>query len=418
MLRIRPLAASAGMALILGLGLVVPSARGQERAAIRLSQVRLALPPSDKALALRQALVKGLLVQETTPGEYVGSASQMNATAVPLGIEQESSNIGFNQMVGEDMATALREVVKFHSVRHGGFPRGHAVEIAWQEKYSPKDGPSGAVACALLLESLLTGVTMAEDFAVTGDLNADGKVEPVGGVPAKVRGAKEKGCHVVAVPAVCDRQIADVVLLDGPAMLWSTQVFGISTFDEALAVGRSQRDEKLARALAEFGEVQRVLAQRGAGLLTNPKVQEKLRIVVEAAPNHLSARQLLLVASGKSPTQLSPAGSINLVEALGQRILLLTENQSTTGAGLAPDELTRSLNELGRMRPKLDKRTWAYADSVLTLCTVIRDLNKDTARTEAKRTDQQKRLNEALAATRQSWAKLKADKDFMAECMK
>ena len=38
------------------------------------------------------------------------------------------------------------------------------------------------------------------EFACTGDISADGNVQKIGGVGAKVRGAARKGCELVAIP--------------------------------------------------------------------------------------------------------------------------------------------------------------------------------------------------------------------------
>ncbi|WP_075089859.1 S16 family serine protease [Verrucomicrobium spinosum] len=128
-------------------------------------------------LKRRNASVGGLLVVPLGGSRYAGKTSRLSISALKLDYGGPAS-VAFNQEVGPSMTTALGEVVKFHSVRHDGALRDHRMELSFDDKYSPKDGPSAAVACALLLESLVTGVELDPGFSVTGDMNADGRYSP------------------------------------------------------------------------------------------------------------------------------------------------------------------------------------------------------------------------------------------------
>ena len=138
----------------------------------------------------------------------------MNATATPLDKRGNPTNIRFNQRVGKAMDSALKEVTKYLRVKHDTWPSGYDIEIAFEDRFTAKDGPSAAICCALLLDSLVSGKTIDPFFAVTGDMNADGSVQPVGGVPAKVRGAFSKSCKYVAIPTKNARSLSDLVLLN------------------------------------------------------------------------------------------------------------------------------------------------------------------------------------------------------------
>jgi len=107
----------------------------------------------------------------------------MNATIVP---SQGPFEVIFNQETGDSMSSATKEVKKFISVRHDENFSDYTVELAFANKYTPKDGPSAAVACALMVDSLITGKAIDSGFAVTGDMTAAGKINPVGGVEGKV----------------------------------------------------------------------------------------------------------------------------------------------------------------------------------------------------------------------------------------
>ncbi len=319
--------------------------------------------PADE-LAIKQSKVKGLLVRPLATGENAGMASQMNATATPAEDAGRLLRVRFNQDVGGMMEGALKEVLKFLQVRHDDWPRGQVVEIAFEERYSPKDGPSAAVACALLLDSLLTGDAIDPAFAVTGDMNADGSVKPVGGVPAKIRGAAGKGCTVVGVPIENAPALTDLVVLDGASPLAAIQVFTLETFDQAKALAAAEKGEELAAAIADFALVQRAVEGRGAGILRNPKVVAKLREIVARAPNHLSAKLLLDAAVGGLPRQLSLVGSLEAIERSAATVLEAARGQKDGIGALDKDELAAAIIELRRTRAKLDERTRDYADSI------------------------------------------------------
>ncbi len=379
--------------------------------ALLLALLSPALLAADAAPPRLQSKVKGLLVIELPNGKTAGTASQMNATAVKS--EESALQIRFNQDVGKAMDLATSEVSKFIQVRHHNrLPEGYRIELSFADKYSPKDGPSAAVASALLVDSILSNHELADDFAVTGDMNADGSIQPVGGIVAKIRGARLKGCAIVAVPGTNETAVSDGYIMDGIRELRSIQVFSVVTFDEARALAANTRSDNLSRALAEFSQVQQALT-RDEKFVHNPKVLEKLRQVIELAPNHLSAKYLYLHGTRRAPRTLSLVGSLMAIDEADTAFAQMLDDGSFTETSGSSDVLFKFEGELTRLKPMIDKRTVGYCDSYLGLAQYIRDI-----RSRRIYTPQMKReLLSAVARVRNERKALFSNEEIREELM-
>ncbi len=94
----------------------------------------------------------------------------------------------------------------------------------------PKDGPSAGVTMMTALVSLLTGVRVRHDVAMTGEITLRGRVLPVGGIKEKVLAAHRAGIKRVLLP---ERNVAD--LEEVPQEIKSELEFiGVSRMDEVL----------------------------------------------------------------------------------------------------------------------------------------------------------------------------------------
>ncbi|MGH6737017.1 MAG: endopeptidase La [Methyloceanibacter sp.] len=74
----------------------------------------------------------------------------------------------------------------------------------------PKDGPSAGVAMFIALVSLLTGRTVKNDVAMTGEISLRGLVLPIGGVKNKVLAAVRAGIATVMLPERNKKDYEDV----------------------------------------------------------------------------------------------------------------------------------------------------------------------------------------------------------------
>jgi ATP-dependent Lon protease len=94
----------------------------------------------------------------------------------------------------------------------------------------PKDGPSAGITMATALASLLTGRSVKDDVAMTGEITLRGRVLPVGGIKEKLLGAHRAGIKTVILS---HRNEAD--LDDLPEELRNEMTFElVETMDQVL----------------------------------------------------------------------------------------------------------------------------------------------------------------------------------------
>jgi ATP-dependent Lon protease len=74
----------------------------------------------------------------------------------------------------------------------------------------PKDGPSAGVTILTALVSMLAGIRVRSDVAMTGEVTLRGLVLPVGGIKEKVLAAHRAGIKRVIIPARNEKDLVDV----------------------------------------------------------------------------------------------------------------------------------------------------------------------------------------------------------------
>ena len=65
---------------------------------------------------------------------------------------------------------------------------------------TPKDGPSAGITMTTAIASLVTGIPVPPNIAMTGEVSLEGAVSAIGGLPEKLMAAERAGVQKVFIP--------------------------------------------------------------------------------------------------------------------------------------------------------------------------------------------------------------------------
>jgi ATP-dependent Lon protease len=84
------------------------------------------------------------------------------------------------------------------------------IHVHVPEGATPKDGPSAGVAMVTSIVSVLSGIAVRRDVAMTGEITLRGRVFPIGGLKEKLLAALRAGIKTVLIPSENEKDLAEI----------------------------------------------------------------------------------------------------------------------------------------------------------------------------------------------------------------
>ncbi|MCC5863558.1 MAG: endopeptidase La [Wenzhouxiangella sp.] len=143
--------------------------------------------------------------------EVGGELLQIEAAAVP-----GKGKLTHTGQLGSVMQESVQAALSVVRSRAAGlaiaedFHQNRDIHIHVPEGATPKDGPSAGIAMVTALVSVLTGVPVRSDVAMTGEITLRGKVLPIGGLKEKLLAALRGGIRLVLIPAENEKDLAEI----------------------------------------------------------------------------------------------------------------------------------------------------------------------------------------------------------------
>jgi ATP-dependent Lon protease len=118
----------------------------------------------------------------------------------------------------------LRDVMKESIQAANAYVRSRAVDFGIEpplfekrdihvhvpEGATPKDGPSAGVAMVAAIISLMTGIPVKREVAMTGEITLRGRVLPIGGLKEKLLAALRAGIKTVIIPDENSKDLTEI----------------------------------------------------------------------------------------------------------------------------------------------------------------------------------------------------------------
>jgi ATP-dependent Lon protease len=165
--------------------------------------------------------------------EFGGDILTIEAVKMP-GKGRMSITGNLKEVMKESIAAAasyVRSRATLYGIKPSAFDRTD-VHVHVPEGGTPKDGPSAGVAMAVAIISVLTGIPIRKDVAMTGEITLRGRVLPIGGLKEKLLAALRSGIKTVMIPMENAKDLSDVP----ESVKAGLEIIPVSTVDEVLAI--------------------------------------------------------------------------------------------------------------------------------------------------------------------------------------
>jgi ATP-dependent Lon protease len=138
------------------------------------------------------------------------------------------------------------------------------IHVHVPEGATPKDGPSAGVAMVTAIVSVMTGIPVHRDVAMTGEITLRGRVLPIGGLKEKLLAAHRGGIKTVLIPEENAKDLVEI----NDSIKSGLDIIPVSRMDEVLARALVRKPEPITweEATAKPVDVPETIEEDASGL--------------------------------------------------------------------------------------------------------------------------------------------------------
>jgi ATP-dependent Lon protease len=115
------------------------------------------------------------------------------------------------------------------------------IHVHVPEGATPKDGPSAGVAMITSIVSVMTGIPVRRDVAMTGEITLRGRVLPIGGLKEKLLAALRGGIKTVLIPEENAKDLVDIP----DSVKSKLEIIPVSRMDEVISRALVRKPEAI-----------------------------------------------------------------------------------------------------------------------------------------------------------------------------
>ena len=146
--------------------------------------------------------------------------------------------------VMQESVSAALSYVRSRSIAFGikpNFLEKRDIHVHVPEGATPKDGPSAGIAMATAMVSIMTGIPVRKDVAMTGEITLRGRVLPIGGLKEKLLAAMRAGVTTVFIPQENEKDLAEIP----DSVKKFLKIIPVSHVDEVIAQALVRKPEAI-----------------------------------------------------------------------------------------------------------------------------------------------------------------------------
>ena len=166
--------------------------------------------------------------------------------------------------VMKESIQAANSLVRARSVQFGIKPtvfNTTDIHVHVPDGATPKDGPSAGAAMTTAIVSLLTGIPVDREVAMTGEISLRGRVLPIGGLKEKLLAALRGGIKTVLIPEENEKDLEDIP----DNVKTGLRIVPVSDIDEVLEIALTGPLAPIEWSEADEAALHASLSGQGSG---------------------------------------------------------------------------------------------------------------------------------------------------------